>query len=43
MSFIKADDKVIWLFVIVRVHQLSSLMTMGQIIVFTSNLFVGLP
>lgn len=43
MSFIKADDKVIWLLVIVRVHQLSSLMTMEQIIMFTSNLFVGLP
>lgn len=43
MSFIKADDKVIWLLVIVRVHQLSSLMTVEQIIVFTSNLFVGLP
>lgn len=27
MGFIKADDKVIWLLVIVRVHQLSSLMT----------------
>lgn len=39
----KADDKVIWLLVIVRVHQLSSLMTMEQIIMFTSNLFVGLP